>query len=319
MRSSVLLLVLFGAFVPGMVDGGQDGLPIIDMHFHGALAFDEQEVQPIRPWLEAFDRRGVTKAVLTSFPHQLEAWAPQDPDRLIPSLWFPCMTQFVRKCFPGGEPLPDLAWVRRELEAGRIAMLGEVGTQLFGIYPSSPELEPYFSLAEEFDIPFALHMGPGPHWAVTDASIYKEFPDFEIAAGNPLELEDVLRQHPDLRLYIMHAGWPMIDEILTILWHHPNVYVDLGHLQGQVLIFLSNLRMVPRARLSCWFLRRAFGEDLVSKFLDSPDCENIHPYAAPFTRCGQQDCEREFYRGLLGKEVRNDFRPTFEFSEGALE
>ena len=199
MRSSVLLLVLFGAFVPGMVDGGQDGLPIIDMHFHGALAFDEQEVQPIRPWLEAFDRRGVTKAVLTSFPHQLEAWAPQDPDRLIPSLWFPCMTQFVRKCFPGGEPLPDLAWVRRELEAGRIAMLGEVGTQLFGIYPSSPELEPYFSLAEEFDIPFALHMGPGPHWAVTDASIYKEFPDFEIAAGNPLELEDVLRQHPDLR------------------------------------------------------------------------------------------------------------------------
>ena len=231
MRSSVLLLVLFGAFVPGMVDGGQDGLPIIDMHFHGALAFDEQEVQPIRPWLEAFDRRGVTKAVLTSFPHQLEAWAPQDPDRLILSLWFPCMTQFVRKCFPGGEPLPDLAWVRRELEAGRIAMLGEVGTQLFGIYPSSPELEPYFSLAEEFDIPFALHMGPGPHWAVTDASIYKEFPDFEIAAGNPLELEDVLRQHPDLRLYIMHAGWPMIDEILTILWHHPNVYVDLGHLQ----------------------------------------------------------------------------------------
>ena len=85
------------------------------------------------------------------------------------------------------------------------------------------------------------------------------------------------------------------------------------------LIFLSNLRMVPRARLSCWFLRRAFGEELVSKFLDSPDCENIHPYAAPFTRCGQQDCEREFYRGLLGKEVRNDFRPTFEFSEGALE
>ena len=66
-------------------------------------------------------------------------------------------------------------------------------------------------------------MGPGPHWAVTDACRSdKEFPDFEIAAGNPLELEDVLRQHlTDLRLYIMHAGWPMIDEILTILWHRP--------------------------------------------------------------------------------------------------
>ena len=98
-----------------------------------------------------------------------------------------------------------------------------------------------------------------------------------------------------------------------------NPYSESQFKTGQVLIFLSNLRMVPRARLSCWFLRRAFGEELVSKFLDSPDCENIHPYAAPFTRCGQQDCEREFYRGLLGKEVRNDFRRRLRFSEGALE
>ena len=108
--------------------------------------------------------------------------------------------------------------------------------------------------------------------------------------------------------------WPFL------IFHRGGLRIKvINNTRGQVLIFLSNLRMVPRARLSCWFLRRAFGEELVSKFLDSPDCENIHPYAAPFTRCGQQDCEREFYRGLLGKEVRNDFRPTFEFSEGALE
>ena len=29
----------------------------------------------------------------------------------------------------------------------------------------------------------------------------------------------------------MHAGWPMADEVLAILWHNPNVYVELGHLQ----------------------------------------------------------------------------------------
>ena len=109
-------------------------------------------MQPIGPWLEAFDKRGVQKVVLTSFPHQLAVWAPRDRGRLIPSLWFPCVTQFVRNCFPGDELLPDLAWLRGEIEAGRIAMLGEVGTQLFGIFPNSPELEPYFSLAEEFDI-----------------------------------------------------------------------------------------------------------------------------------------------------------------------
>ena len=62
-------------------------------------------------------------------------------------------------------------------------------------------------------------------------SIYELFPDFQISAGNPLELEPVLRRHPRLRLFVMHAGWPMVDEMLTILWHNPNVYVELGHLQ----------------------------------------------------------------------------------------
>lgn len=231
MSRSIALALLLPSITACGVGHQHAEYRIIDMHFHGALAFDEQEVQPIAPWLEAFDRRGVELAVLTSYPHQLEVWAPQAPDRLIPSLWFPCVTQFVRECFPGGRVLPDIKWVRGEIEAGRIAMLGEVGTQLIGIFPSDPVLEPYFSLAEEFDIPFALHMGPGPAWAVGDQAIYKAFPDFQIRAGNPLELEDVLRRHPNLRLYIMHAAWPMLDQLLAILWHNPNVYVDLGHLQ----------------------------------------------------------------------------------------
>jgi len=35
-------------------------------------------------------------------------------------------------------------------------------------------------------------------------------------------------RHPDLRIYIMHAGWPMLDDLLAVLWTHPQVYVDLG-------------------------------------------------------------------------------------------
>ncbi len=202
--------------------------PVIDMHFHGPITEKEP---PIEEWLEKLERFNVEKIALTTYPEYLSALVPKAPALLIPSLMFPCVQQFVRQCFADGESLPDIAWLRGEVEAGRIAMLGEVVTELFGIFPNDPALEPYFSLAEEFDIPFGLHMGPGPHWAVTTQSIYAEFPDFQIRAGNPLELEEVLRRHPDLRLFIMHAGWPMLDEMLAILWHHPNVYVDTGHLQ----------------------------------------------------------------------------------------
>ena len=203
--------------------------PIIDMHLHGPIA--EGWGPPIETWLEKLDQFNVKKVALSAYPDQLSAWVPKAPNQLIPSLMFPCLTQAVEQCFPDEANLPEVTWLREEIRAGRIQMLGEVISQLYGIFPSDSVLEPYFALAEEFDIPFGLHMGPGPVWGVSTSSIYAQFPDFQISAGNPLELEEVLRRHPNLRLFIMHAGWPMVDEILAILWHNPNVYVELGHLQ----------------------------------------------------------------------------------------
>jgi predicted TIM-barrel fold metal-dependent hydrolase len=44
----------------------------------------------------------------------------------------------------------------------------------------------------------------------------------------PLALEDVLVRHPRLRVYVMHAGYPMLDEMLAVLYAHPQVYVDVA-------------------------------------------------------------------------------------------
>jgi predicted TIM-barrel fold metal-dependent hydrolase len=41
-------------------------------------------------------------------------------------------------------------------------------------------------------------------------------------------LEEALLRHPKLRVYIMHAGWPMIDDLLAVMWTHPQVYVEVG-------------------------------------------------------------------------------------------
>ena len=43
-----------------------------------------------------------------------------------------------------------------------------------------------------------------------------------------LTIEDVLVKHPKLRVYIMHAGYPMIDDLLAVLYAHPQAYVDVG-------------------------------------------------------------------------------------------
>ena len=43
-----------------------------------------------------------------------------------------------------------------------------------------------------------------------------------------LTMEEVLVRHPRLRVYLMHAGYPMIDDLLTLLYAHPQVHVDVG-------------------------------------------------------------------------------------------
>jgi predicted TIM-barrel fold metal-dependent hydrolase len=43
-----------------------------------------------------------------------------------------------------------------------------------------------------------------------------------------LSVEELLVKHPKLRIYLAHAGYPMIDDLLTLMYAHPQVYVDTG-------------------------------------------------------------------------------------------
>ena len=117
----------------------------------------------------------------------------------------------------------DLDFLRKEHAAGRLEAIGEVGAQYEGISPNDARLEPIYALAEELDIPLALHMHPGPPGAIAIG-----FPKIRPSLGNPVLLEDVLVRHPKLRLYIMHAGWPFLDEMIALLHAYPSVYVDVG-------------------------------------------------------------------------------------------
>jgi predicted TIM-barrel fold metal-dependent hydrolase len=83
-------------------------------------------------------------------------------------------------------------------------------------------MEPLYALAEELDMPIALHMHPGPPGVPYEGS------PLRARLGEPLLLEDVLVRHPKMRIYIMHAGWPFLDQMIALLYAHPQVYVDLG-------------------------------------------------------------------------------------------
>ena len=138
-------------------------------------------------------------------------WHAVAPERVIRSLGF------------GGPGAMSVDSMRKEFKEGRFAVLGEVTTQYSGLSPDDPSLAPYWALAEELDVPVGIHIGTGPVGAP-----YLRFDRYRARLHSPLGLEEVLVRNPGLRVYIMHAAWPMIDDLLAVLWTHPQVYVDLG-------------------------------------------------------------------------------------------
>jgi len=122
-----------------------------------------------------------------------------------------------------GEAAPTPESLRRLHERGELAVLGEVVTQYQGVAPDDPELQPYWALAEELDIPVGIHVGTGP-----PGVIYLFAGGYRARLHSPMTMEEVLVRHPRLRVYLMHAGYPMLDDLLAVLYAHPQVYVDVG-------------------------------------------------------------------------------------------
>src|SRR5688572_31214795 len=46
--------------------------------------------------------------------------------------------------------------------------------------------------------------------------------------SNPIHLDDVAADFPDMTVIIAHPSWPWQDEALSVCLHKPNVYIDLS-------------------------------------------------------------------------------------------
>lgn len=255
MKKPILFLLMFLWAIAGIA---QDRLPILDMHLHaqsvsewdvpppvaicaplerwqawdpGRQSYDdffsemyskgkacdepvwsaETDEEVMRQTIEVMKRHNIY-GVLSETPDRVDAWRQAAPGRFIPALRF--------NVGVNSAITPDS--LSKLISDGKVEVFGEVWNWYDGISPDDPRMEPYWTLAEELDIPVAyhLHLGrPGePHAGYG-------------ARGrlvSALTLEEVLVRHPRLRLYIMHAGYPLLDDLLAVLYSHPQVYVDVG-------------------------------------------------------------------------------------------
>jgi predicted TIM-barrel fold metal-dependent hydrolase len=145
-----------------------------------------------------------------------------------------------KSCDWDGADWPDLDWLRARYENGDYRIMGEMLFVYAGVAPDDARMAPYWALAEELDIPVGVHISRGPPLGAPPRG-EGCCPDFNSDLGDPSLLAPVLERHPNLRIWLQHAGIPGIpptgdidynDQTIAILKTYPNVYVDFSILNS---------------------------------------------------------------------------------------
>ena len=218
LRSLTVALVLLSLPAPATAQN-----PVIDVHMHaltaaqrdragvpmdppcapaGCLPFStivREDADVMRLALDAMDRNNIVLGVISGMQlgagDDLRSWLSSSPGRFLAGSGF-------------FNPVSaDTAFLREGLSSGRIKVIGEIGSQYRGYAPDDEALEPFYDLAEEFDVPVLIHM----------AGIGGSPRGFRIAQGHPERLEEVLIRHPDMRMWVENAGYPFLDEITAVM------------------------------------------------------------------------------------------------------
>jgi predicted TIM-barrel fold metal-dependent hydrolase len=210
--------------------------PIIDVHMHAypaQAAIDASLSNPVtgkppgakdgeahmRACFAEMKRLNIVKGVVSGGTGDRLAaamqWHDAAPDRIIPGAG-------IRGS--DDTPLPELGVLRKAFAERRLRVLGEVTAEYAGLTLSDPQYAAYLALAEEFDVPVALHTGTAPPGISYDPCCRR----FRVSLGNPALIEEALNRHPKLRVNLMHAAWPYLQETIAIMNIYPQVYADLG-------------------------------------------------------------------------------------------
>lgn len=206
--------------------------PVIDVHLHSytdvpvevdiawadraearLLTAPTSAAEHLQATLDEVDRYNVVLGVVSGPEASIRTWHEAAPGR------------FIGGAYLGDDGLPEhsVDSLKALVDEGIIGALGELGLQYFGIAPDDPRLDPYYDYLEASGVPLALHTGLGPPGAPHSFA-----PAFRSTLGRPTLFEPVIATRPGLRAYLMHAGWPYLEETKAMMYIYPTLYVDVG-------------------------------------------------------------------------------------------
>lgn len=113
------------------------------------------------------------------------------------------------------DPANRRAAIRQIDEALALGLKGinlEPGAYALPLYADDRRLYPIYAYCEDKGLPVTVMAGgsAGPDLSYT----------------NPVHIDRVAADFPDLKIAISHGGWPWVQEILHVAFRRPNVYIS---------------------------------------------------------------------------------------------
>jgi len=92
-----------------------------------------------------------------------------------------------------------------------------------GFFPNDRMAYPLYEVLAEHKLPAVFHSG---HSGIGTGM--RGGGGVRLKYSNPMHLDDVAADFPDMKIIIAHPSFPWQDEALSVCLHKPNVYIDLS-------------------------------------------------------------------------------------------
>ena len=251
---------------------------IFDVHLHGS---EEPAKQ-----LDILSSANVyAVAISSSWDLQQSYWG-KSPIQTLFGLMIPCpngkVPYSLQSCFDDGKEWPPIEWVEEQIKAGKIDFFGEILSQYHGISSSDSMLKPYYALAVKYDLPVGIHTGgAGPDHGC---------PNFKFELGDPSLLTGMLADHPNLRVWIMHAGDKYYKEAIKLMRMQKSVYADISVIANPDIVPFNEFAAIMRS-----FMDAGLGDRLMFG-TDNGDVEKMVRAVEDIAFLSEVDKEKIFYR-----------------------
>ena len=226
---------------------------VIDIHNHISLKSSPYYL-PVDEYLKAMDECGVEKAVILGKDYGKLGDRQQSnlPDEETATFVKAHPDRFIG--FTAAHPDRGVEQNLERIERA-VNDLGLKGIKInphAGHYPNDERLYPVFEKATELGVPVMFHTG-----------IKAPSEGTRVKYCQPIYLDDVAVDFPDMTIIIAHAGYPWVEETILVGLYAGNVYADISTLtqiEG-VMGFEVMLPTLQKLTASWGAQRVLFGSD----------------------------------------------------------